>query len=437
MSLLSVKNLTVRFGGLTAVNAVDLDLPAEAIFSIIGPNGAGKTTVFNAITGIYEPTSGEINFNRVPLRRPWSWRTVLLCLLIGALTALLSALAVMNVDGLWRAVIKRNYENPGASFSYLAAARSALGYIRGEPALERQRGGKWRVVSADGRYALTPPVSRDSAEYASGIIKDSMANRNHLWVGPRDGRWGIGVGSMVPAMYDTREEAEARLRLIHDVTHWEQVRRRNIALALLLGFVLGTAGTYAVWTRSRRTPDVVSRAGIARTFQNIRLFQNMTVLENVLTGMEHRTRYGILSMCLHLPKLKRQEQQAAQHAMELLRTVGLADKADLLAQNLPYGDQRRLEIARALATDPRVVLLDEPAAGMNPAESAELTKLIDAIRRRGLSVLLIEHHMRVVMGISDRVAVLDYGSKIAEGTPDEVRANPEVIRAYLGGEEIS
>ena len=210
---------------------------------------------------------------------------------------------------------------------------------------------------------------------------------------------------------------------------------KTTAFNLITGVYKPSSG--AIYMAGRRIdgspPAQINRSGVARTFQNIRLFQNLTVLDNVVVGFNRPAEHGLLATVVRTPRFARERAKAEADGMELLRTLNLAEKAHFVAKNLPYGDQRRLEIARALATGPKVLLLDEPAAGMNPQEKSDLMGLIRFIRDRfGVGILLIEHDMKLVMSVCERITVLDHGETISVGTPKEVQCCPAVIEAYLG-----
>ena len=336
-AVLAVEGLTLRFGGLTAVNQVSFSVARGEIVAVIGPNGAGKTSLFNAISGIYAPSAGRVLVDGCEVTASVTRRTVAGWVLVGAVSGLAAVLAWNGLD-LWQ-----------------------------------------MSIAAHNRYGHAFP-------------------------------WWQALGSLFAGLAPGH------------ATVWP----------FLLGGVVGGAGAWAVWRRHRRGPDRTARARVGRTFQNIRLFTDLTVLDNVLVGADRTLRSRWFDCLLRLPRHHADRRAGRARARELLDLVGLGHHADRPAGALPYGHQRRLEIARALALDPLVLLLDEPAAGMNPSEGRALMTLIRAIRDRGVTCLLIEHDMQVVMGVSDRVVVLHYGAKISEGTPAEVRANPDVVEAYLG-----
>jgi branched-chain amino acid transport system ATP-binding protein len=428
MSLLKVEQLTMRFGGLTAVNELSLAVEPGQIASLIGPNGAGKTTAFNAITGIYQPTAGRVLFQAQETQRPLTKRVFVWCVVIGLLAGLAGLLIGSNLNHLWNATV--NHAAARQDFAWSTWPRAIVNDLTGTgyTVLQRPLVNDWAVVTRDAdltnlnsnqilAIALTEQQATELLALANQI--DAGSKQASDWKAATNQN---GIMRFMPAENLLKLNQRTATRMI---TQWA---------CALIGLVVGSWSSWIIWQRSRRSPEVINQAGMARTFQNIRLFKQMTVRENVLIGLDRQIPSHLLGMFLRTPGQASCEERAAQQADELLALMNLTGQENKLAGDLSYGAQRRLEIARALATQPKMLLLDEPGAGMNPNETEELMGMIRQIRDRGITVLLIEHHMNVVMGISDQITVLDYGQKIAAGPPAEIRNNPRVIAAYLGTE---
>ena len=368
-NVLRMENITMQFGGVVAVNDLSIEVNKGEIVALIGPNGAGKTTAFNCITGVYQPTNGLINF---------MGRTIV-----------------------------RNHPGGKMAREYLGtnAARYSSDYS-GEDDPETLAA----LAELDARCAAE--VAAAEKEIAARLDSEKDEEKRKSLYNEAEAR-----KAEIEASYNAPRE-----RLLAQLKDRAGAR---IELARAIDPDVMTNKVYAP------TPDKITYLGIARTFQNIRLFSALSVLDNVLIAKHMRAKQNVFSATLRLNR--REERRMREEAMALLAEQGLDHLKDEVAGSLPYGIQRRLEIARALATSPKLLLLDEPAAGMNPQETQELGEYIVRLRREhDLTILMIEHHMDLVMQFSDRIYVIDFGKLISSGTPEVVKADKRVIDAYLG-----
>ena len=368
-NVLRMENVTMQFGGVVAVSNLTLEVNRGEIVALIGPNGAGKTTAFNCVTGVYQPTNGRIEF-------------------MGQ-------------------TIVRNHPSGKMAKEYLG--ENAKRYTTDYDGLD-DPDTLAALAELDAKCAAEAAAAEDAVVRQLDAEKDEEKRK---------------------ALYAGAEAKKAEIESAYAQPRAELLNRLNERAADRIELVR-SMDPYAMTNRVfAPTPDKITYLGIARTFQNIRLFSALSVLDNVLIAKHMRAKQNVFSATLRLNR--KEERSMREEAVALLEEQNLAHLKDEIAGSLPYGIQRRLEIARALATNPKLLLLDEPAAGMNPQETQELGEYIVKLRRdHDLTILMIEHHMDLVMQFSDRIYVIDFGKLISAGTPDVVKADKRVIDAYLG-----